>query len=146
MTYTHVLDNDILSDLQRGDQSIAAKLASVGWARVATTIVSGYEQLRGRFKQIGKAEQCRERGKLPEAYRRLHETIDFFKGVPVLDYTDQAEQCHDELRRQGVTLQKVAPLDLRTGCIALSLGATLVTRNRRHYEHVTGLRIEDWSS
>ncbi len=146
MTFTHVLDTDILSDLQIGNQSVVAKLESVGGSRVATTIVSAYEQLRGRFDMIGKAEQGREKGKLPEAYRRLRETIDFFKGVPVLDYTDEAERIHDELRKGGITPQKVKAHDLQAGSIALSLGATLVTRNRRHYAQIPKLQTEDWSA
>jgi tRNA(fMet)-specific endonuclease VapC len=145
MTFSHVLDTDTLSELQKGNPRVASKLESAGPARVATTVVSAYEQLQGRFNQIRKAQQSRKAGQLPEAYLRLREAVDFFQRVPVLDYTAQAEQCHDELRSGGLTPQKVHALDLQIGCIALSLSAVLVTRNRRDFQHIPGLLTEDWT-
>ncbi len=40
--------------------------------------------------------------------------------------------------------QPVAEADLFIAAITLSRGATLVTGNRRHYERIPGLVVEDW--
>jgi tRNA(fMet)-specific endonuclease VapC len=60
----------------------------------------------------------------------------------VLDFTEIAFEQFQELTRQKV---QVGTQDLRIASIALSIDATVVTRNRRDFERVPGLKIEDWS-
>jgi tRNA(fMet)-specific endonuclease VapC len=45
------------------------------------------------------------------------------------------------LERQG---QRLADGDLFIGAIAVARGATVVTGNRRHYQRIPGVAIEDW--
>jgi len=141
-----VLDTDILSCLQRGDENVVSRSREHDPAIVATTIVSAEEQLRGRLEQVAKAQNSRKTAALPSAYDRLREAIEFFRTVPLASYTQDAEECYRALRKNGVTHQKVGTLDLRIGCIALALGATLVTRNLKHFRNVPNLKVEDWST
>ncbi len=45
------------------------------------------------------------------------------------------------LERQG---QPLADADLFIGAIAVAERATVVTGNRRHYESIPGIAVEDW--
>ena len=53
----------------------------------------------------------------------------------------------DQQQYQKLRLQKIriGTLDLRITAITLCHEATLLTRNRRDFEQVTDLQIEDWS-
>lgn len=46
-----------------------------------------------------------------------------------------------DLERNG---QRLADADLLIASITPARGATLITGNRRHYERIAGLSIEDW--
>ena len=41
--------------------------------------------------------------------------------------------------------KKIEDFDLLIGCAAKAKGLTIVTHNRRHFEHIEGLQIEDWA-
>lgn len=45
------------------------------------------------------------------------------------------------LERQG---RRLADADLFIGAIAASRQATVVTGNRRHYERIPGVAVENW--
>ena len=47
------------------------------------------------------------------------------------------------LARQGVP---IGPLDTLIAAHALALGSTLVTRNKREFRRVEGLRVENWAT
>ena len=146
MPVCFVLDTDIVSLLQNGNETVLRRLQAVERSSVATTIVTAQEQLEGRFKQIKKAERGREAGRLPEAYRHLREAIEFYEKVRVLDYSLEAEDCFRKLRKGGVTTQRVGAHDLRIGSIALCLGAAVVTANARDFRRIPNLDVEDWSN
>lgn len=46
-----------------------------------------------------------------------------------------------ELERSG---SRLADLDLQIAAICLEAGATLLTHNRRHFNCIEGLALEDW--
>jgi tRNA(fMet)-specific endonuclease VapC len=53
----------------------------------------------------------------------------------------QYGQLRAELERGG---QPVGAYDMLIGAHARSLGLILVTRNRREFDRISGLRVESW--
>jgi tRNA(fMet)-specific endonuclease VapC len=74
----------------------------------------------------------------------------FFKSIQVVNYDEPASQVYQQLIQSNPALAKRRlDKDVRIASIALSIalsnGATIVTRNHRDFELVPGLKIEDWS-
>jgi tRNA(fMet)-specific endonuclease VapC len=72
----------------------------------------------------------------------LHEAVDFFKVVHILDLDDAADSLYQSWRRQRI---RIGTNDLRIAAIALAVGGTLVTRNQTDFGQVPGLSLEDWT-
>jgi tRNA(fMet)-specific endonuclease VapC len=108
--------------------------------QIAITIVSIEELVRGRLAQIRKAAKPEPRAR---AYYWLSETFEFLCDFNILRYDMDAEMYFQTLRQQKI---RIGSQDLKIGAIVLGKNATLVTRNRRDFEQIPNLRIEDWST
>lgn len=106
---------------------------------VATTIVSYEEQTRGWLAYIARARKLAQQ---IEAYRRLHRHLNVYRGIRVLDFDESAAVALQGLKHLQ---NRIGAFDLRIASIALSHGATLLTRNRIDFERVQGLKFEDWT-
>ncbi|MGP0040887.1 MAG: type II toxin-antitoxin system VapC family toxin [Rhodomicrobium sp.] len=134
-----ILDTDHLTEIDRGMAAGARLVQRLDRAgeEVATTIVSAEEQLRGWLAQIGR---------LQDPYREIGLQA-FARAACVLRSVEcaalDARSGGDFLRLRGSGV-RIGSMDLKIACIALSLGATLLTRNLKHFEKVTQLRAESW--
>jgi tRNA(fMet)-specific endonuclease VapC len=83
------------------------------------------------------------KSKAPEKNRGL--VTSFLATLPTLGLNDASVQVFGEakalLERQG---QRLADADLFIGAIAVAHHATMVTGNRRHYERIPGIIVENW--
>ena len=61
--------------------------------------------------------------------------------MTVLSYTPQADALYRQWRHQRI---RVGTHDLRIGAICVAHVATLISRNRRDFGQVPGLRVEFW--
>ncbi len=77
------------------------------------------------------------------AYKLLHETFTFYFTIPIIDFDERAAAVMSDLPQRKI---RIGTLDLRIAAITLAADATLVTRNRRDFERVPELSIEDWST
>ena len=135
----YVLDTDHISLYQKSHPQVVTRLKLVAPADLAVTVVSAEEQLRGWFDAI---RQANSGERLQWAYLGLRQGIEYFNTIRVLDFTEAALRRYLALRAAKI---RVGTQDLRIAAIVLALDGTLVTRNRRDFAQVPGLRIEDWT-
>jgi tRNA(fMet)-specific endonuclease VapC len=134
-----VLDTDHISLLQRGNLAVINKVATINSSEISVTIITIVEQTYGRLDVINKAKSKQE---LVTAYALLKETFNRLCKGNILDFDASAFDIYNELRAAKI---RIGTQDLRIASITLSIGATLVTRNRKDFEKVPGLQIVDWS-
>jgi tRNA(fMet)-specific endonuclease VapC len=113
-----------------------ARLSLVTDQVIGTTIVTVEEQMRGWLAAIHKERQPR---RLVRPYRELGALFAFFGEFEILPFTDEAAKFVEQFGRI-----QIGTKDKRIAAIALANNALLLTANRRDYEHVPGLRFENW--
>jgi tRNA(fMet)-specific endonuclease VapC len=133
-----ILDTDCLSLFQTGQAKLVDRLDCIPFEQISTTVLTAEEQIRGRLNFVRRAENQR---KLSSAYALLHETILFFQKIQLLEFTPEAEAIYWQLQAQKI---RPGSRDLKIASIALSLNATVVTRNRKDFQQVPNLKFEDW--
>lgn len=133
----YILDTDIVTLHQHNHPQVVARIKACVPEELAITVVTVEEQMRGRLAQIG-----RPGVDLAVAYDRLRATADYFCDLTVLPFDAEAHQQFQQLHAQKI---RIGTLDLRIAAIVLRQSAILVTRNKRDFERVPGLRLEDWS-
>jgi len=138
-TPPYILDTDTVTYQQAGRAAVLQRLATVAPETVFTTVITVREQLRGRLTAV---DQATEGPDLLLAYDRLLATVRYFAHVNVLPFSSAAAATLQQLRDRRV---RIGTQDLRIAAIVLADRGTLVTSNRRDFEKVPGLRIEDWS-
>jgi tRNA(fMet)-specific endonuclease VapC len=113
---------------------------------IAITIVTFEEQMYGRLNRIRRATSGDE---VISAYASLRKTINYLTDFELLDFDRDAQNYYMEFLRQKI---RVGTQDLPIAAIlfegfanALAKSGILLTRNRRDFERIPGLRFEDWS-
>ncbi len=136
----YVLDTDTLSLLFRGHAGVAARVAQAT-EEVVTSVITRIEILQGRFASVLKAENS---AKLLQAQQRLDESEQDLSRFTVLAIDDAAAAEFDRLRLNK-KLKKIGRGDLLIAAVTLANRATLVTHNRKDFDQVPGLSVEDWA-
>jgi tRNA(fMet)-specific endonuclease VapC len=70
----------------------------------------------------------------------------FVRHLPTLPWTASAAEHYGEIRAAlEARGEPIGAMDLMIAAHARSLGATVVTRNLRHFSRVPGLAVENWA-
>ena len=134
-----VLDTDHVSLFQQNHPVVTERINAVNPEEIGVTIITLEEQLYGRLNGIRRANSPE---KLISAYAKLSATWKYFTSINLLDFEQNAYNCYAELVGQKI---RVGTQDLRIAATVISRNGVLVTRNRRDFERVPGLRFEDWT-
>jgi tRNA(fMet)-specific endonuclease VapC len=134
-----ILDTDHVSLWQREHPQVKQRLRQIKLTEFAVTVITVEEQLRGRLDSIRRASS---EAAVTATYTNFKESYLFFLNINLLDFDHLAYAQFMDLRQRGI---RIGTQDLRIASIALSVGGIVVTRNRRDFERVPGLIIEDWS-
>ena len=128
----YLLDTNILSDLIRNPTGpVAQRIRMGGEQTVCTSLVVAAELRFG----------ARKRGS-----KRLGEQLEAVLGaMDVLPLESPCDQHYANLRwtleREGTP---IGGNDMLIAAQALALGLILVTHNRREFDRIPGLDVEDW--
>ena len=137
----YLLDTDILTLIHANHARVAEKRHTVASQEIAISIITRIEVLRGRFDAVLKASDSETLLRAQQFLTRSEEKLGLLRIIP---FDSAAVQEFDRLRVEK-SLRKIGRADLLIASIAIAHGATLVSRNLRHFQLVPGLRVVNWA-
>jgi tRNA(fMet)-specific endonuclease VapC len=135
-----VLDTDTLTLYQENHPAVVGHVVQHLPADIAITVLSVEEQLSGWYTRLRRAKDLDD---LAAVYDRLTATAASLGRFQILSFTRPAILRFEQLRAAKLGVSK---MDLRIAAVTLEANGTVVTRNRRDFQKVPGLAIEDWSA
>ncbi len=105
---------------------------------LGVAIVTVEERMRGWLAAIAKEGTALRQ---VVGYRELAGLFEFYQQYEMVPFDEAAARQFDDLR--GCHL-RVGAMDLKIAATALVRGALLLSANRRDFERVPGLRVENW--
>lgn len=128
----YCLDTDIIIWHFRGDSKIMEWLNSISMEELFVTPVTLCELYKGAFLSANQ-----EKDKL--LVEKLLERVNVLNFD--LNSCEIFGRAYKELKQSGKLTQDS---DLMTASICISNNATLITRNKKHFENIKGLVVESW--
>jgi tRNA(fMet)-specific endonuclease VapC len=136
----YLLDTDTLSHLHAGNVNIVNRLENSQDDEIAITIITQVEILRGRIDYLLKAFSGVDLLKAQELFSRSEILL---AQLPII-LIDEGVASEFERLQSVSKFRKIGRADLLIASITLSKGATLVTRNLRHFRQIPNLLVENW--
>ncbi|ODS42584.1 MAG: hypothetical protein MSIBF_04540 [Candidatus Altiarchaeales archaeon IMC4] len=128
----NVLDTDLLVAILRGNDEVKPMVDNLNSKEIAITSISAFELYRGAFASRRSTENAKAVAAMLSAYDILPFDHDAAKITGKLYVTLVAKGVQIEIR------------DAMIAGTCLSNNASIVTRNVRHYDRVSGLKVEPW--
>ena len=126
-----LLDTDILLFSLRGNTTVLGKWAKLAASQWVISAISGYEIQKGI-----------EANPATKSSQRATVLLSQLEMEPITgDVALEAAKIHKALKKKGLS---IGPADELIAAQAIILGATLVSNNTKHFEHVPRLKLENW--
>jgi len=128
----YCLDTDIIIEFFKGNPKIVEGFSKIKKSRISITVLTFYEFLKGAYTS-------------PKQKADLHMLELFLKNVELLNLSPSS--CHkaaliyNELKNKGKLLNDA---DLLIASIAIINNKILVTNNIKHFNRISGLKLENW--
>jgi len=135
----YLLDTDTFSLFLRGDPPVVRAVLRHVASEVAVSVITVQEVWDGWAAVIARAKTPDQ---VAAAYARLTDTLNELRNWPVIPFPAGAVVRYAALKKQKLN---VGANDLRIAAIAIETGAVVVTHNRRDFERIPGVVIEDWA-
>ena len=126
-----LLDTDILLFSLRGNTTVIGKWAKLAASQWVISAISGYEIQKGI-----------EANPTTKSSQRATMLLSQLEMEPVSsDVALEAAKIHQALKKKGLS---IGTADELIAAHAITMGATLVSNSTKHFEHVPGLKLENW--
>ena len=128
----YCLDTNIVIAIFRDDKKLAKKISGIDPDDIFFTDITLCELFRGAYKSQKKEES-------------LKLVYDFMNNFKLLGLTkDSCEIFGKDFAELGKVGKPTQELDLIISSIAKENDLILVTRNKKDFENISGLKIETW--
>ncbi len=138
-----ILDTDHVSLFLKGNTPVCDRIFQTESDKLAISVITAEEICQGWLSEINKCSQASQSSKLLLAYAEFEKALDFFQTVRRVSFDNNA-YCQFEILRSQ--FRRLGTRDLRIAAIALSINATVVTRNAKDFGQILNLSIKDWST
>lgn len=129
----YLLDTDVCIEAIRGREPVLSRVRAVSPDDLSVSTMTVAEL---RYGALNSGDP-----------RRALALVEAFLSAPleVLPFDEEAARHHAEVRL-ALRAQPIGERDLVIAATARARRLRVVTRNRRHFERVPGLRVEDWTA
>src|SRR3989344_3541016 len=130
----YCLDSNIIIEILNGNQLIKSHSIGISSFNLCTTPITLCELFRGAFLSNNP-------GKIIDLLNN------FLKSLDMIDF--DANSC-ELYGKQYSQLKKIGKLtqdfDLLIAAICISNNKILITKNKKHFESIKGLKVEEWDT
>ena len=128
----YMLDSDTIIYYLNGDKQLAERIAKIPSGKLCTSAINQAELFYGAYNS-----------------KHFRANLDLLKRfltfVEVLAFDEESANMYGKIKailsKNG---ELIADMDLCIAAVAMAHKMTLVSNNTRHFEKVSGLKLENW--